>query len=656
MKSPLLTRLAFCIALTVASGKSSAELKMPPVFADNMVLQRETSAPIWGTADYGEAVTVTLDDQKIAATADKDGKWRADFHGLKPGSPFTLTVAGKSNTLTFKNVAVGDIWVCSGQSNMEYPLGRDAAAAVNDPDLRYFASGYRPSADPAPDAKPGYTLIWVQASPKEAAGRTAVGYYFAKNLRKELGIPIGLIQSGCSGTRAEPWTPMDAIDTIPELSGPARQLIQSLRDLPSDAAKLPALYQQWQEKNGRLDPENKGFPAGWADPKFDTRDWVVTTTRDWGKLGIRNGGVVWVRKTVQFPPEAANKDFNIFLGRTQADTVYFNGEQVQVRNLNTTQPPYYWRNPQEFRMPGRLVRAGENVLAVRMVCQTQNRPDIVCAGFPVSDPGTLSENWQAKVEMEFPPLPPEGLATMPSVSTVVGEATPSALFNGKIVPLIPYGIKGAIWYQGESGPGGAMYRAVLPALIKGWRAHWGQGDFPFYIVQLPNLGAAPKLPGEGDDWTEVREAQLLTSQSVVNTGLAVTIDIGDPANLHPPNKQDVGYRLALNALAQTYGLKMEFSGPIYDSMAVEGHKIRLKFTHVGGGLVAKDGALKQFIITGEDKKWAWADAVIEGDTVVVSSPQVATPAAVRYAWAKNPEGCNLYNKGGLPASPFRTDH
>jgi sialate O-acetylesterase len=277
---------------------------------------------------------------------------------------------------------------------------------------------------------------------------------------------------------------------------------------------------------------------------------------------------------------------------------------------------------------------------------------------PVDDPKALDNKWKYHVEKEFPPLPSAAIASLPKTPGAQIQNTSGALFNAMIHPLIPYAIKGAIWYQGESNTNPAQealdYRRLLPALIADWRSRWGEGNFPFYIVQLANYGTKVTQPS-GSNWAVLRESQSNVARTVPDAGLAVIIDIGEGDNIHPRDKKDVGYRLSLLALDRTYGQKMEDSGPIFESMKVEGGAIRLSFTHVAGGLKAKGGPLKYFAVAGGDKKFVWADAKIDGNTIVVSSPLVSSPAAARYAWADDPEGCNLYNSEGLPASPFRTD-
>ncbi|MGB9624270.1 MAG: sialate O-acetylesterase [Phycisphaerae bacterium] len=486
------TRLTclFLACLFIFALPAAAAVKLPAVIGDNMVLQRDMKVPIWGTADPGEKVTVTIGDQKAATTAGADGRWMVRLDPLKAGGPFEMTVAG-NNKITLKDILVGEVWVCSGQSNMAMTVKAAANAheeisAAKYPDIRLFTVARKVAATPQSDTQGS----WVRCSPETVGDFSAAAYYFGRHLYRELDVPIGLIHSSWGGTPAEAWTSRSTLEADPALK---------------------AIVDRWDE---------------------------------------------------------------------------------QIANAR------------------RAGNAAEN-----------KRPAARGA------------------------KPPADLAASPG--------RPSSLYNGMIQPLIPYAIRGAIWYQGEANAGRAyQYRKLFPAMIQDWRKAWGQGDFPFLFVQLANFQPTKPEPSDST-WAELREAQTMTL-SLPKTGMAVIIDIGEAKDIHPKNKQDVGKRLALAALAIAYGKDVAYSGPMYDSMKIEGDRIRLTFKHVDGGLVAKDGKLKGFAIAGADRKFVWAEAQIDGDTVVVHSDKVARPVAVRYAWADNPE-CNLYNKAGLPASPFRTD-
>ena len=495
------------ILLFVGAGTVFADIKLPAVIGDNMVLQQGGKVSIWGWADPGEEVMVGVSwhSMKWAVTADEDGKWSFKMNPPKSGGPYEMTFSGK-NSITIKNILVGEVWVASGQSNMQWTVSNSAnadqeIAEANFPKIRLFYVTRKVADQPQSDCEGS----WLECSPQTVPGFSAVAYFFGRYLHKELDVPVGLIHTSWGGTPAEAWTRREVLEAMPECE-------PILKRYDDAAARYPKAMEEHRQKL-----------AEWK--------------------------------------EAAEK---------------------------------------------------------------------------------------AKAEGENPPR-------RPRAPFGPGHPhTPSGLYNAMIAPLIPYGIAGAIWYQGESNAGRAyQYRKLFGGMINNWRKDWGLGQFPFLFVQLANFMETKPEPAESA-WAELREAQLMTLE-LPNTGMAVIIDIGESDDIHPKNKQDVGKRLALWALAGTYGKDIVYSGPIYKSMKIEDGKVILSFDHVDGGLVAKDGEeLKGFAIAGADKKFVWADAKIDGDKVVVSSEKIAEPVAVRYAWADNPV-CNLYNAEGLPASPFRTD-
>jgi len=512
MRRESLGVVAWCLVLAILPVlPAQAEVKLPAIIGDNMVLQADVKAPIWGWAAPDEKVTVTLGDQKQTATADKDGKWTVKLEALKSGGPLEMAVAG-TNTITVKNILVGEVWVCGGQSNMAMSVksSKDSDKEIAEakyPKIRLFKVQNAMADEPAKDAKGQ----WVECDPNTVGGFSAVGYFFGRDLHKVLNVPVGLIHSNWGGTCAEAWT------SKPTLEG--------------DAELKVALDRQTQAVERH-----------------------ATDKENWEK----------------------NKDKLLARWKESADKAKAEGKPIP-------------RAPQ-----------------------------------PPGDPKTSPNR-------------------------------PSCLYNGMIAPLIPFGIRGAIWYQGESNAGRAVeYRKLFPAMISDWRKNWGQGDFPFLFVQLANFMAKDAEPKD-DPWPWLREAQTMTL-SVPKTGMAVIIDIGEGNDIHPKNKQDVGLRLSRAAQKIAYGKDIVHSGPVHEtgSMKIEGDKAVVKFKHLGGGLVAKGDKLTGFAIAGEDRKFVWADAKIDAETVVVQSKDVPKPVAVRYAWANNPD-CNLYNKEGLPACPFRTD-
>ena len=502
--------LTVCSMIALLSAVSSADVRLPAIFGDNMVLQAGTRVSLWGWADPNEEISVRVSWSKVDWTiqADSQGKWILQTASPEIGGVYEITFKGK-NTITLKNLLAGEVWVCSGQSNMEMAVRSSASAeqetaAANYPQIRLFTVEKKVAEKPLDDCKGK----WVICSPETVGGFSAAGYFFGRELHKELKQPIGLINTSWGGTPAEAWTSPMALQENPNLEPILTRYKKALEALPEATAKYKEDLAKWEE-------------------------------------------------------------------------------------------------------------------AVK----------------------------QAKAEGKHPPYRP-GAPLGPA-----NPNSPSGLYNGMVAPLIPYTVRGAIWYQGESNAGRAyQYRDLFPTMIKSWWNAWGQegqGDFPFLFVQLANFMDTKEEPGDSS-WAELREAQLMTLE-LSNAGMAVIIDIGDAKDIHPKNKQEVGRRLALWALANTYSKDVVCSGPLYTSMTKKGKTIVLSFDHVGGGLVAKGGEpLKGFAIAGADRKFIWAAAKIEGDKIVVSSEKVADPVSVRYAWADNPV-CNLYNKAGLPASPFRTD-
>ena len=494
------------LTLVLSILPALADVRLPAIFSDHLVLQRDASVAVWGWAEPGEEVSVSVAGETQATKGGKDGKWMVKLAKLKAGGPHTLTVKGK-NTLTVNDVLVGEVWLGSGQSNMAMTVQsskdfEQEKAAANFPRLRMFTVDRNPQRTPQSDCKGS----WKITTPENVGPFSAAAYFLGRELHQKLGVPVGLINSSYGGTDIAAWTSEDA------------------------QMKVPALKAAFEK---------------------------------------------WAKDDAAYVPEKAKANFEKQLAAWK--------EKAKKARAAKQQPPRAPRAPVQPRL-------------------SQNHP--------------------------------------------------ANLYNGMIVPILPYGIRGAIWYQGEhnsrDAASGQLYGKQLPLLIKDWRTRWGC-EFPFAWVQLPNFNR----PGDG--WMIVRES-MLKSLAVPKTGMAITIDIGDPTNIHPTNKQDVGKRLALWALGTVYGEKVSaVSGPLPSGHKIRGNEIVLSFTHTNGGLVAKGGALKSFVVAGEDKQWKPATARIEGDKVVVSSADVPKPVAARYAWADNPD-CNLFNGAGLPASPFRTDH
>ncbi|QJE95465.1 sialate O-acetylesterase [Luteolibacter luteus] len=635
-----LAATALVLTVSLASG---AEPFLSPVFTDNMVLQRDQKDAVWGWSKPGDQVTVSIAGQSATSSAGADGKWSVLLPPLPAGGPHTLTVSGPEN-VTLNNVLVGDVWICSGQSNMEWRVNdtnnaQAEIAAANFPQIRHIEIPHVTAAEPQ---KTVATDGWKVASPETVSRFTAVGFYFGRKLNEDLKVPIGLIHTSWGGTIAEAWTSKEALT-------PMNDFNQAMADLER-RTKTPEPDPQiaWYAAN---DEGSKGGSFPWAATDFDDSGWsTMNQPQEWTASNIPDvtalDGSVWLRRSVDLPADFAGKEAVLSLGPIDdEDAAWVNGQKIGETAGFAT--------PREYTVPTGLLKEGKNVIAVR-VMDASGKGGLTGTAETVKleskglNPIPLAGPWHYKVGSDLTKTSafPRRMGDNPNVPTV--------LYNAMIAPLLPYGIKGAIWYQGESNAGrAAQYRKLLPTMIGDWRQRFGQGEFPFYIVQLANFMQAKPEPGESE-WAELREAQAMTAKKLPNSGLAVAIDIGEANDIHPRNKQDVGKRLALQALAKTYGQKVVPSGPEFREAKTEGGTIRLSFDYAGGGLVVKGGGLKGFSIAGADKKFVWADAKIDGGTVVVSSPQVPAPAAVRYAWTENPDA-TLFNAEGLPAIPFRTD-
>jgi len=572
-----------------------------------------------------------------------------------------LTITGK-NTLEFKNVLIGEIWVCSGQSNMEFALsnstgGAAAVAEADYPQIRLFTVKRNTSAVPLDDVQGK----WLVTTPKTAGQFSAVGFYFGRELYRRLKVPIGLIHTSWGGTPAEAWTSHQALAAEPLLKPILDRYDRSVQSLPEARAAYERALAQWDREYVLHDPGNKGEAMGYADPSLDPAGWKqMDLPRFWESTGLNVDGSIWFRKEIDVPQAWAGRDLKLSLGPIDDfDTTYFNSKQVGATGDET---PDAYSVPRSYKVPGSLVHPGKNLIAVRVFDRmgdggfggSASQMSLSRDGARAADALRLDGPWNYKAEMVVTPKAPD-YSKYPATPPGPGNPnSPSVLYNAMLAPLTHYSIRGAIWYQGEANaPRAYQYRTLLPLMIRDWRDAWGEGDSPFYFVQLANFMAAKTDPGESD-WAELREAQQMTLREP-NTGMAVTIDIGAGEDIHPRNKLDVGLRLSRWALAATYGRKMEASGPLYDSSTADGDRMFLRFRHVGGGLKTSDGGpLRGFAIAGADHKFVWADARIDGPSVIVWSSSVPHPIAVRYAWASNP-ACNLINEEGLPASPFRTD-
>jgi len=624
---------------------SSAEVSLPKIFSSNMVLQQGIEVPVWGWAGPGERVVVTFNNSTKRTRAGDDGKWEVRLPAQEYGGPFTLTVKGV-NTITYENVMVGEVWVCSGQSNMEMRVdnSNNAEEEVRNakyPDIRLFTVPKTIAQFPEDDINSGE---WVECSPETVGGFSAVGYFFGRELYKKLNVPIGLLHTSWGGTVAETWTSPATIGNDPDFKEPMVELqqIDMKRYQQERLEKIKELL------GGEVPLEDKGMQNGqpvWSAFDFNDGNWkTIRTPGLWEQQGyIDIDGVAWYRKEILLNEEQTNSNLILHLGKIDdSDITWINGVEIGKTDG--------YNKDRIYTLDAKQLRPGKNVLVVRVNdtgggggIYGDPREQFIAIGDEKVD---ISGNWKFKISK----------AEVSSVN-IGPNSYPTLLFNGMINPVVPYGIKGAIWYQGESNAARAkQYQRVFPAMITDWRQHWGQGDFPFLFVQLANYMQPSGQPGESN-WAELRESQTKTL-SLPNTGMASAIDIGEANDIHPRNKQDVGKRLALNAFKITYNMDVVHSGPMYKSVEFRNGKAYITFDETGSGLEVQDkyGYLKGFTIAGADKEFHWAKAsLVDNTTVVVYSDEVSNPVAVRYGWANNPDDVNLYNKEKLPANPFRTD-
>jgi sialate O-acetylesterase len=638
-------RFLLFVFLALLPGKLPANLRMPAIFSDNMVLQRETTVRVWGWADPGQRVAVTLGDQKKVARAGRDGSWEVSLSPMKAGGPYRMNVEGRTS-LQFSNILIGDVWLCSGQSNMEWPVSLSAEPDLEIsnavyPEIRLFTVPRHMAASPQNDLAGGR---WEECSPRTIHSFSAAGYFFGRDIHRETGVPVGLIQAAWGGTVAETWISGETMASI----GDFRELMQrrdnsDLERLQAEAVKLAADWDQQAEVS------DAGLINNWHDPMTDCSGWEkMRLPVLWEQAGLPGlDGVVWFRKEILLSREETGGPLTLGIGPVDdSDYTWFNGQLIG----ETTDR---YSDVRIYTVDAGYLREGRNVIAVRVIDTgggggiwgKEDQMYYQSAAGRIS----LAGDWGYAVGMRMDPRP--GGASMSGPNSF-----PTLLYNGMINPVTRFALKGVIWYQGESNAGRAyQYREIFPSLIADWRKQWEKADMPFIFVQLANFMAPVNEPSESG-WAELREAQAM-ALSLPATGMAVAIDIGEADDIHPLNKQDVGKRLAISALKVAYGRDIVHSGPVCTSMSIEGDRIWLSFASAGSGLMVADryGYLKGFAIAGEDRKFHWARAFIENDRVVVYSERVKKPVAVRYAWGDNPHDANLYNIEGLPALPFRTD-
>ncbi|AOM80628.1 9-O-acetylesterase [Pedobacter steynii] len=647
----LLSLTLFSVMLCI-SNFVQAKVKLPSIFSDYMVFQQKTKAVVWGKADPGKTISIstTWSSARYTSKADELGNWKILVATPSYGGPYAMTISD-GDPLILMNIMIGEVWVCSGQSNMEMPLAgwgkvnnyEQEIAAAKYPDIRLLQVDHVTSNSPLNDAKVANSG-WKPCNSQYVAEFSSVAYFFAREIYNKTKVPIGLIHTSWGGTIAEAWTSGATLKTMPDFVEAVHKIENSEKD--KSGSSLEQQLASWQQL---VLAKDTGLVAGkpaWIANSLDVSSWkVMSLPTEWEQAGMPGfDGVVWFRKNITIPQAWEGKELTINLGTIDDnDITFFDGEKIgETEGYN---------KPRSYTIPANKVKAGTFALVVRIFDGSggggiYGNKDVISL---VSEGGSrfsLDGEWQYKVGLNLKDIPPTpALSTGPNRTTV--------LYNAMIHPFLQFPIKGAIWYQGESNADRAhQYRTLFPAMITDWRKQWGIGDFPFYFVQLANFMKVDEKP-VASAWAELRDAQR-GALSLPNTGMAVSIDLGDAGDIHPKNKQDVGKRLALIALAKTYGIKVPYTGPVYQSAKIESGVVKLNFT-AAEGLKTSDGAeLKGFAIAGSDQKFHWAKAEIKGNQIVLSSKEVPEPVAVRYAWANNPV-CNLVNGVGLPASPFRTD-
>jgi len=639
-----LSRSVVLALATLACAPSQAAVALAGIFGDHMVMQRGAPIRVWGTATAGESVRVALGSVARTTRAGRDGRWQTMLPARSAGGPYELAVTGASNTVHLRDVLIGDVWLCSGQSNMEWTLAQsqDAAAEIAAADLpliRHVKVAHRASVVPLHDIEPA---PWQAGSPQTAGEFSAVAYHFARRLQRDIGVPIGLVNMSWGGSHIETWTSARTALTDPDLA-------PSMQSMPSDPARYGesmhahqlASVRRWQ---GELPAWAGATPPDWQDAGLDDSAWPeLNAPQVWEEQGLPEfDGTLWYRRSVELTAAQAAGTATLHLGMIDdCDETWVNGRFVGKA--------CGWDLPRRYELPTGTLRAGRNLIAVRVLDtgggggfhgKAPMQLDTAAGSLP------LQGRWKAGVEAPLAKSAP-GLNDWPTL-----------LFNGMAQPLVPLRIRGVIWYQGESNVGrAARYAGAFSRLIADWRAHWGQPSLPFYYVQLASFLQLANNTLEGSRWAELRDAQRQMLE-LAGTGMVVTTDVGDANDIHPRDKRPVGERLALLALRRTYGHSgLEDSGPVWrGSRMASGGRIELSFDHAAG-LAARGGgaSVQGFAVAGADHRFVAAQARIEGHHVIVWSDAVSEPRAVRYGWVDNPEQSNLVNAAGLPASPFRTD-
>jgi len=641
--------IIFVITLFSAFS-ASADVRLPQLVNNHMVLQRDRNIKIWGWASPGEKVSVAFNGWKEHTITRSDNTWMVVLPAMGAGGPYTMIITGK-NKAVLTDILIGDVWFCSGQSNMILPMERikerypEETAHDSFPDIRnFFVPTVLDVTKVYDDLPPGK---WIPAVGADLMAFGGLTYFFAKQLYQKYHIPIGIINSSVGGYPIESWMSTGAFAEFPKLEAQLR----NLRDTNStfNLNRKHAVKESTSPIPITTSDKGMAGPVKWTDPAYVPENWhKFWLPGYWADQGVKGlHGIIYFRKEIEIPPTMTGMPAKLYLGRiVDADSTFVNGQFVG--NITYQYPP------RRYGLPSGLLKPGKNIIVIKVVNSAGKGGFVPDKNYSLVANGQMIDlrgDWTYQVGqvLEFPG------AEHHETNDYDPQISLTGLYNTMIAPAIQYAVKGFLWNQGEGNTGNAKdYAKYLPALIHDWRTKWNEGDIPFIYAQLPGFMEVEYSPSESN-WAQLRQSQLETL-TVPNTGMAVTIDAGEWNDIHPLNKKEVGERLALWAEHLAYGSKdPDYSGPIYQWFTVTGDKIILNFSHTGSGLMIKGGGdLNYFSIAGEDKKWVWAKATIDGDKVIVWSDKVPNPVTVRYAWANNPEGANLYNKKGLPASPFET--
>lgn len=639
-------QLSVLLCCILFANYVNASLKLPSILSENMVVQQGKTIHIWGWANAGQKVTVNFLNKMYSTITDKKGKWNVFLASAKAGNGGDMTISTTDEKIELKNILVGEVWVCSGQSNMEFDLNNFKTFYANEVrnsanDNIRFAT-VENTFDNKERENASIKINWTSVNPQTVLKSSATAYFFARKLYERLHVPIGLVISSWGGTPAESW--MDST-AIKEFKNYASVYDKSIKKI--DLSKLNEIKaennRQFRQKLSVAAAEFKNYTA----INYDDSQWESTNLPgNWESKGHPDfDGIAAYRIEFTISKEDAGKEATLHLPAVDdIDSTYINGVFLGSQTV--------WNELRTYKIPANVLVEGKNCLTIWV------EDDQGGGGLNSDAPNFFIETLSTKVPLKgnaklklLLPL----LSTLPGVNLSGIQNSPVVLFNGMIAPLLPLTIRGVIWYQGEANADRYVeYRKLFPAMITNWRKRWQQGNFPFLFVQLSSFNPNENEP-EVSDWAFLREAQAMT-RYLPNTGMAVTVDVGDKNDIHPKQKKEVGERLAANAFKIVYGYKNEIAaGPALNKTIINKNNIAIEYNNIGSGLVVKGDTLHSFTIAGADKKFYPAKATLSGNTVVVSSDKVTHPVYVRYAWASSPLDANLYNKEGFPAEPFRTD-